>query len=1028
MKPDFFNDNVQRAYPLEATDVPVVPEFAIADFGSIVFAGADYDESQHRVWLDWVRRTRSKIEFCYRCSAPQLQTSALIFQFNITDPSFTTAFAYATPAVDSKLLGCRCTDYFYAADLTAEAEGMPDWEVTGSATTYQDSFGLHVESSSVTEGKLAYRDIDVPDNTRVQLLVEVTEFTGDGQSALFVRVVDVDETVELGAVTVRELGATTVTFDTGDLTTVRVYLHVLNTTYAQLAVVINSISLAECSTASSSFHQDPPDPGLCNEQSTWEGFMVIGDVPKLLEYMTTCDAVIIDSPAADVCQLLLLLDTGLAEFNDVRTAIDQALSAISDSLPQLHLSVSIAAYNDGLTGGSYDPSGLNDGVNFASYELVRDFLVTDLAATVGDSDRGISSLSTLLGDWTLRGGTLDDPRLVLWVGGSRSNALLGELQAVAADAAASATPVYAINVANASAGIDAFTSGTSNRQASTLTTTSRGAIIHRPSVTATDVTDFLIKSVLRQVTASDSGDALKAMLYGPGYVEPARIQNLSDAHVRTIAVGNVERTRASSRDGCRELCWSFEPEDVYTVCSCLVGDVDFVDGHNVSIQVSEATNAIIFNAGVGLGLGVACDELPISPIESPPAGRTTYTGSLRCSEVITQVNGNTSRKLLIVGGDGVQVTSIPEQHRIIIDANLADMAYAPIRDPDLAVMCHYPDEDICICGPESLDDFICPDPPPGRRSTTTTTQPPGTTTTTTTTTTTPAPTEFGSHYLGTAAVSAPGSSGTPFPVGLVYYWGWNGTPFIDEESTGLNLPRTTPATSMAAAATKYDFESGNRVVGGNPTSSRVDERWMLLNNGVKTTGRWPTQSNVDGDPVFRGTYVVPIPTVPAGATPRLTGMFQEVFLNVRNDWVVSFQVDRMEGRWYWYLYQLVSQVYIDGNNIPSSAFPHYNYLDQQYPWYEWHREPMDNATTPPQATAYNAAGWSATKELLNGDATYTINLASRTQPKNTLFRRNQNNSYVYGHYLLGFGPDPNIRVDDPPTARILEVRNISLSH
>jgi len=1036
MKPDFFNDNVQRAYPLEATDTPVIPEFAIADFGSIIFAGAGFNEASHRIWLDWVRRSRNKIEFCYRCDAPQLQSLALIFQFNVSDPSFTTAFAYAQTAVGSAQIDCACDTDVFVAELTQAASGMPGWTATGDADLYQDASGAHIESDSIVEGKLIYRDIVVPDNTRLRLMLDVTEFVGDGQSVLLVRVLDDAETTELGAATVHEIGTTGLLVDTGDFTTLRVYIHLLNSTYSPMNVVISTLRLSQCTATSSSFFQPPPDPGLCNEQSIWEGFMVIGDMLQLLEYLTNCDTVAIDRPAADVCQLLLLLDTGLTDFELIQLALDDAFVSLQALLPQLELRISIAAYNDSLTGGSYDPEGLFDGVNFATYDIVQDFLVTDLVETTGDSDRGITSLSTLLPDWYARGGNFDDPRMVLWVGESSSVTVAGELQALVTTARNAGVAIYAINANSSAEGIDSPDPHAGVRQATTLVAKTGGMAIHRPAITGTEITDFVVKSVLRQATYSDRGESLRAVLYGPAYVEPSRTQNLSDAHVRTIAVGNVERTRASGRDDCRELCWPFETQDVYTVCSCVVGDVDFIDGHNVSIQVAEASNSIIFNAGPGLGLGAACDELPISPLESPPSGRTTYTGSLRCTEVITQVNGTAGRKLLIVGGDGVQVTAIPEQHRIIIDANLADMAYAPVRDPDQAVICHYPSEDLCECGPLDINDFICPDPPPGRRSTTTTTQAPTTTTTAPPTTTT--------------TTEAPVTDDAWWPSGIIKgngfrasFWSHTGLfPYAKRNTHGSNLPdddmpqTLTPLVSdhatVNASNNLYAFEGENRIVGGDPGSSRTDDRWFYFGgtthatNGklAITTGAPPS---VTGDTytAFKIAGVVP-PPAPGGGTP-LTGYFQEVFMingditgnPYSNEYLLNFRVENIVGRFRWYILRLYSWKSLTRNELPNPV----SLISPPTFYYPWLGQPAGVSLSP-----WLEADNSQSGLIETANHNYSISIDYPFGVQGFMINPNGGLLELAGiSYWVGFGVDPNVRVGDNPGLRSMEIRQIELN-
>jgi hypothetical protein len=194
-------------------------------------------------------------------------------------------------------------------------------------------------------------------------------------------------------------------------------------------------------------------------------------------------------------------------------------------------------------------------------------------------------------------------------------------------------------------------------------------------------------------------------------VEPARVENRANHYVRSLRLANAERTRATTAAGCRPLCWSFDFKDYYFVCGCFSGDVLFGEGHSLTPTIDVGQNAIALTASPGSGLGYPCVEQPYFADEEAPAGRSTFSGSLLCSEVIRQINGIAAAQFVFQHGPGVSITAKPAQHRLIIDVNMLGFAAKPDVDPDEAVPCEPPDSDPCECGPADEADFECPDPP-----------------------------------------------------------------------------------------------------------------------------------------------------------------------------------------------------------------------------------------------------------------------------------------------------------------------------
>jgi hypothetical protein len=207
----------------------------------------------------------------------------------------------------------------------------------------------------------------------------------------------------------------------------------------------------------------------------------------------------------------------------------------------------------------------------------------------------------------------------------------------------------------------------------------------------------------------DPDEVAYPKILGPAYVEPATIQALSSHFVRSFAIANADRTRATTPDECRDICWPFAQQEYYVMCECVAGNVRFLSGYNMNIRQETTDNMIIFDAEVGGGLGEPCVEQKLFIGETSPPGRSTLSGSLLCSDIVRSINGVSSRIFLIQSGDGVRVTSVPAQHRVIIDVDMNTLALCPDVPVDAPVECLPPSSNPCDCGPTDPDDFECPE-------------------------------------------------------------------------------------------------------------------------------------------------------------------------------------------------------------------------------------------------------------------------------------------------------------------------------
>jgi hypothetical protein len=200
-------------------------------------------------------------------------------------------------------------------------------------------------------------------------------------------------------------------------------------------------------------------------------------------------------------------------------------------------------------------------------------------------------------------------------------------------------------------------------------------------------------------------------------VEPALMQSLAGGHVQSVSVANAERTKATSAEGCREIC--FEGQECETdcmACGCLSGDVYFKEGYNSVIAEDELTNTLIFSASVGSGEGEPCSEVPICDSEknmlANTPGITTLSGASTCGEVVMSINGVGGKYFHIEGSNGVEVTPYPEFNRIIVDVNLQDLALCKIAETTECATCPPYSTDPCDCGPAIIattTDTICGD-------------------------------------------------------------------------------------------------------------------------------------------------------------------------------------------------------------------------------------------------------------------------------------------------------------------------------
>ena len=116
-------------------------------------------------------------------------------------------------------------------------------------------------------------------------------------------------------------------------------------------------------------------------------------------------------------------------------------------------------------------------------------------------------------------------------------------------------------------------------------------------------------------------------------LEPALIQNLSGGYVNSINIANDPRS--CMLEGCATGISS--PTGVaYLLATGMLGDVQFKEGKNIQISVNQNLGSIDFNAVIGYGDGITCQNMlvGVTGIYADNCGQ--------CQDFITSINGITS--------------------------------------------------------------------------------------------------------------------------------------------------------------------------------------------------------------------------------------------------------------------------------------------------------------------------------------------------------------------------------------------------
>lgn len=157
-------------------------------------------------------------------------------------------------------------------------------------------------------------------------------------------------------------------------------------------------------------------------------------------------------------------------------------------------------------------------------------------------------------------------------------------------------------------------------------------------------------------------------------VEPALVQNLTNALISSLNVANADRLRISTPEDCTEMSWPFETGGIFINARCLEGLVAFRPGYNCEILIDALNKALTFSAIESGGEGQPCDQVQLFPGEAPPEGSIFMEGGIACNEVLRSINGIGGARFTFFSGIGVSITSSPESNTVIVDADLSGIS------------------------------------------------------------------------------------------------------------------------------------------------------------------------------------------------------------------------------------------------------------------------------------------------------------------------------------------------------------------
>jgi hypothetical protein len=184
-------------------------------------------------------------------------------------------------------------------------------------------------------------------------------------------------------------------------------------------------------------------------------------------------------------------------------------------------------------------------------------------------------------------------------------------------------------------------------------------------------TGFLVTGKIEPlVVAALAAGGTLAFAAGSYTVEPARVQNLNKAYLRSVRVGNYSRITSPPCDATATVA----EQELILDPACLTGDIKFKEGYNAKITQINNVNTLTFAAVKGGGakedsdlcgnygeIPFYAEELANKPYiyvgdEQVPGRRSKFlSGGWSCKDLIFTINGLGGSNVNIVGGKNIQV-------------------------------------------------------------------------------------------------------------------------------------------------------------------------------------------------------------------------------------------------------------------------------------------------------------------------------------------------------------------------------------
>ncbi len=191
-------------------------------------------------------------------------------------------------------------------------------------------------------------------------------------------------------------------------------------------------------------------------------------------------------------------------------------------------------------------------------------------------------------------------------------------------------------------------------------------------------------------------------------VEPSLITNMQNVSVRSINIANKAPALVSEPDECPQV--DEQVYYTYVYHTNITGDVTFTDGYSCNVSMTESDNSITFSTSVDNAVkGQFCGEDPLGPIKYPsslipgirvgidhtetPEGSQLYSGGPLCRDTLKSINGVGGKRLWIIGGKGIRLTTDQGNNAIDIEATLSGMA-----------VCAKPHQDVSSASKRTIGD------------------------------------------------------------------------------------------------------------------------------------------------------------------------------------------------------------------------------------------------------------------------------------------------------------------------------------